>query len=101
MSKIGISIGIDVTKIDKLRLKQDGEKIWMNLTTYIDTENAGKFGDHGFIAQSTSKEEKESGIRTPILGNCKVFFKDDSAVQVKQEIPPPISDAPFDDDIPF
>ena len=100
MSRIGISIGIDVTKIDKLRLKQDGEKKWMNLTTYIDPDNPGKFGDHGFINQSLTKEEKEAGVRTPILGNCKVFFIE-SGVAEAPTTPTTTPPEGFEDDIPF
>jgi len=100
MSKIGISIGIDVKKIDKARLKADGEKVWMNLTTFIDTENPGKYGDHGFISQSTDKEEREAGVQTPILGNCKVFFTEESQAAPAQAPVAAVNEGP-NDDIPF
>ena len=97
MSKIGISININVSKIDKTRLFQGKKGTYMELTTYIDPENPGQYGDHGFISQSTTKEEREAGTQTPILGNCKVFF-----VEEGQAAPAPVSEAAeFDDDIPF
>ncbi len=100
MSKIGISIGIDVTKIDKERLKKDGDKVWMNLTTFIDPANPGKYGDHGFISQETSKEEREQGVQTTILGNCKVFFTEGGSSAGSPQ--PAQSMADMDsDDIPF
>jgi hypothetical protein len=99
MSKIGISIGIDVTKIDKERLKKDGDKVWMNLTTFIDPANPGKYGDHGFISQETSKEEREQGVQTTILGNCKVFFTEGGSSAGSPQPAQTLAD--LDDDIPF
>lgn len=75
MSKIGISIKIDVTKIDKARLfaAQSGAK-YIDLTMFLDPDNEGQYGDHGFITQSTTKEEREQQIQMPILGNGKIFY---------------------------
>lgn len=80
MSKIGVSISIDVTKIDKSRInevtKKDGSVAkYVNLTTFINPSEEDQYGNHGFIAQSQTKEERESGAeRPPILGNCKVIY---------------------------
>jgi len=73
--KVGISIKIDVKKIDKSRLFEGQKGTYLDLTTFVDTDNPGQYGDHGIISQSQSKEERESGQQMPILGNCKVFFK--------------------------
>ena len=75
MSKIGISIKIDVTKIDKSRLfaAQSGTK-YIDLTMFLDPDNEGQYGDHGFITQSTTKEEREQQVQMPILGNGKIFY---------------------------
>ena len=96
MSKIGISIKLDVTKIDKTRLFKGKKGTYLDLTTFIDTENEGQYGDHGFISQSVDKEERENGVQTPILGNCKVFFTEEG----NKTPAPAASGAPFDDDIP-
>ncbi len=72
--RIGISIKLDVTKIDENRLFKGQKGTYLDLTTFIDTDNPSQFGDHGFIAQSVSKEEREQGVQTPILGNTKVFY---------------------------
>lgn len=77
--KVGISIKIDVTKIDKNRLFTGQKGTYLDLTTFIDTENPGQYGDHGFISQSVSKEERANGIKTPILGNCKVFYEENQS----------------------
>jgi hypothetical protein len=109
VSKIGISISIDVTKILKERLFQGKKGKYMDLTTFIDTEAEDAYGNHGFISQSQTKEEREGGAeRTPILGNCKVFYNDNTSneqrgeqynqgtQQAKQAAAPD-----FEDDIPF
>ena len=87
--KLGISIKIDVTKIDKARIHKGKKGKYLNLTTFIDTENDGQFGEHGFISQSLSKEEREQGVKTPILGNCKVFFTKASDAEKAHQAPPP------------
>lgn len=94
MSKIGISISINVSKIDKTRLFQGKKGMYMDLTTFIDTDNLDQYDNNGFISQSTSKEENEAKVRTPILGNCKVFFNDASDKTVNDAIPDD-SDMPF------
>lgn len=104
--KIGISVKIDVTKIDKTRLFKGAKGTYLDLTTFIDTDNPGEHGDHGFIAQSVSKEEREQKIQTPILGNCKVFYTGDSQQQQApqqqaQQRTTPAKFDDFDDDIPF
>jgi hypothetical protein len=75
MSKIGISIKIDVKKLDKARFfaAQSGA-VYVDLTMFLDAENEGQFGDHGFITQSTTKEERDQDLQMPILGNGKIFY---------------------------
>jgi hypothetical protein len=82
--KIGIEIKIDVTKIDKERIHVGQKGKYIDLTTFIDTEKEGRYGDHGFISQKVSKEEREQGIQTPILGNCRVFYVDEGSGQGQQ-----------------
>jgi hypothetical protein len=99
MSKLGINIKIDVSKIDKARLFKGNKGVYMDLTTFIDTQVEGKYGDHGFISQSTDKEEREAGVQTPILGNCKVFFVEGGQAAPAQT--PITAPTGFDDEIPF
>jgi hypothetical protein len=94
MSKIGITISIDVTKIDKARLYKGEKGTYMNLTTFIDPANEDQYGNHGFIAQSQTKEEREAGKeRPPILGNCKVIYTEGGSAAPAA--------APITEDIPF
>ena len=114
MAKLGISIKIDVTKIDKSRIFQGQKGKYIDLTTFIDTDNPDQYQNHGFISQSTSKQERDAGVQTPILGNCKVFYSDlhgsQQAIQnqVQQQVAPQMQPQPpagfndFDDqEIPF
>ncbi len=75
MSKIGISVKIDVKKLDKARFfaAQSGA-LYVDLTMFLDPDNEGQYGDHGFITQSVSKEERDNGTQMPILGNGKIFY---------------------------
>lgn len=93
MSKIGISIKLDVKKLDKARFfaAQSGA-LYVDLTMFLDADNEGQYGDHGFITQSTSKEEREANLQMPILGNGKIFYglqelKGGQAPQQQQQAP--------------
>ena len=96
--KIGLSVRIDVTKIDKARLYAGAKGTYLDLTTFVDTEEKDQYENNGFISQSVDKEEREKGVQTPILGNVKVFFNDapQSAPQSA-----PQNQAVIDEDIPF
>jgi len=82
--KLGISVSIDVKKIDKARLFEGQKGLYLDLTTFIDTDETDQYDNHGFISQSTTKEERAENIQTPILGNVKVFYKEESAPPVSQ-----------------
>lgn len=109
--KIGLSVKIDVTKIDKSRLFKGEKGTYLDLTTFIDTSNPGEYGDHGFITQSPTKEEREAKTKMPILGNVKVFYQGDSDGKPESTSQPSGSNSTpassggsfddFDDDIPF
>ena len=96
--KVGISVRIDVTKIDKARLYKGEKGTYLDLTTFVDTYTQDQYENNGFISQSVDKEEREKGVQTPILGNVKVFFND-AAQSAPQSSPQ--SKAVIDEDIPF
>jgi hypothetical protein len=62
-----------VINLSKARAKahQNG-KVYLNLEA-IESKQPGKFGDTHFVKETTSKEERESGIKLPIVGNAKPF----------------------------
>lgn len=101
MAKLGISIRIDVSKIDKARLYKGEKGTYLDLTTMVDTGDADKYGNHGFISQSVSKDERQQGVKTPILGNVKVFWQEQSVPVQKQSAPAAPNAPDFDDDLPF
>ena len=99
MARLGINVRIDVNKIDKEKLYKGEKGTYLDLTTWVDTENKDQYENNGFISQSTTKEEREAGVQTPILGNVSIFYKDYSG-----EAPAP-AQAPkqeaLEEDVPF
>jgi|TARA_R110002167_G_scaffold357183_1_gene572590 hypothetical protein len=104
--KVGISVRIDVTKIDKARLYKGEKGTYLDLTTFVDTEEKDQYENNGFISQSVDKEERDQGVKTPILGNVKVFYTGETE-RVQQQTNKEWVDeykansAPITDDIPF
>jgi hypothetical protein len=84
-----------------------GEKgQYLDATVFIDLDELDQYGNSGMITQDVSKEEKQAGTKGAILGNSKVFWRDEGqAPQARAPVTsktaplPPVDD--FDDDIPF
>ncbi len=93
--KIGLSVRIDVTKIEKERLYKGSKGTYLDLTTFVDTDQVDQYENNGFISQSVDKEEREQGVKTPILGNVKVFFTDGSDQPIVQQATQITEDIPF------
>ena len=93
--KVGLSVRIDVTKIDKERLNKGEKGTYLDLTTFVDTAEQDQYENNGFISQSVDKEEREKGVQPPILGNVKVFYTDGESAPVQS------NSAPITEDIPF
>lgn len=107
--KIGLSVKINVSKIDKARLFKGEKGTYLDLTTFIDLDEKDQYGNNGFISQSVTKDERDKGVQTEILGNCKVFYQDHPG-SVAPPVQQPVQDATlqqnggfndFDEDIPF
>ena len=84
-----IAVKLDVTKIDKLKLYK-GEK-----GTYLDAaiimrDEPDQYGNIGMIVQSSTKEERERGIKGAILGNVRYIQK-----QVQEQPKVDFDDLPF------
>ena len=103
MSKIGVSVKIDVTKIDKALLYKSEKGTYLNTTVFIDIDAPDKYGNHGMVTQDVSKEAKDAGEKGPILGNVKICWKDngDTPSRSKPISKPATKGDNFDDDIPF
>ena len=89
-----IIIRINCSKIDKARLFK-GEK-----GTYLDAiliHKPSQYGDDYFIAQSVTKEERESGVKGAIIGGAKILRPKNAAPK-----PSPVQEPQDDgDDVPF
>tara|TARA_Y100000389_G_C17175624_1_gene371355 strand:+ start:367 stop:669 length:303 start_codon:yes stop_codon:yes gene_type:complete len=100
MATVGISASIDVTKIDKAKLIDGKKGTYLNLTAFVNLDEKDQYDNNGMITQSVSQEEREAGTRGAILGNTKVFFKDEgssntTAPQVKEGFDQVSEDVPF------
>ena len=107
MSKIGVAVKIDVTKIDKDRLFKGAKGTYLDTTVFIDLDELDQYGNSGMVTQDVSKEEREQKVQGNILGNVKVFWSDSGNAPQKKEdkpahpngsggYPEPVDD--FDDD---
>ena len=104
--KIGVSLTINVSDIEKGRLFEGKKGKYLDATVFIDIDTADQYGNHGMITQDVNKEEKANGVKGAILGNCKVFWKDGNSQQPQQQQSQPQQpqqqvDNSFDDDLPF
>lgn len=64
-----------VVNLSKSRARQHKNgKIYLNLEV-IERKQAGDYGDTHFVKESTSKQERESGVEMPIIGNAKPWGK--------------------------
>lgn len=69
-----VSIKIDLSKIDKSRIfesQKTGAK-YLDITGVL-TDTPDKYENNGFVKQNTTKEERESGLQLPIVGNFKLL----------------------------
>ena len=105
MAKIGVSIKLDVTKIDKSKLFKGQKGTYLDAQVFIDIDQLDQFGNSGMITQAVSKEDREAGQQGAILGNAKVFWKDQQQPQqqAQNQGQPQYNNEPmdFDSDIPF
>jgi hypothetical protein len=104
MAKIGVSLKINVSKIDKARLYVGKKGTYLDATVFIDLDELDQYGNSGMISQSVSQEERQAGTKGEVLGDSKVFWRDEGqAPQASKPQgnsgPDPVDD--FEDSIPF
>lgn len=98
-------LSIDVTKIPRDRIKTGKKGKYVDLVLF---ERPDQYGNDGFVAIDVTKEERESGVKGPIVGNWKnLGGGKPQSEHRKQPLPTrpskpadPDLDAP-EDDIPF
>ena len=74
MSKIALSLKINVSQIEKARLFVGQKGAYLDATIFVDLSELDQYGNSGMITQDVSKEEKQQGIKGNILGNGKIFW---------------------------
>ena len=86
MSKVAVSIKIDLAKVENARLFQgkNGAQ-YLDATVFIDVDQFDQYGNSGMVTQDVSKEERANGVKGNILGNVSVFWRDDVQVQKPQQ----------------
>jgi len=99
--RIGVNIGINVMAIEKARLKESGDKKFLNATVFIDPDNPDEHGQHGMVTQDLSREERDNGVKGSILGNVKVFWNDSGNVNPTPSEPQGQGNSPEDTNCPF
>ncbi len=101
MSKIGMNISIDVTKIDKAHLIEGKKGKYLNLTAFINLDEEDQYGNNCMVTQGLTKEARDAGEKGAILGNGKIFWREESTAP--KEIKPDFSMGGGDvgDDTPF
>ena len=107
MAKVGISLKIDVSKIEKDKLFKGKSGVYLDCTAFVDLDNQDQYGNNGMITQKW--KDSQDG-QTPILGNSKVFWREDSQSsqshpqqrpQQQNQTQQTEPDFDFDDDVPF
>lgn len=115
MAKIAIGVKIDVTKLDKARFHKGQKGTYADLNLVVDLDEADQYGNHGFVTQAVSKEERQAGVKLPILGNGKIYWREEVQQQAaapkqaqskqqqsqQQQFVNPVPDDFDDQDIPF
>lgn len=86
MSKVAVSIKIDLAKMDNARIFQgkNGAQ-YLDATVFIDVDQFDQYGNSGMITQDVTKDERAQGVKGNILGNVSVFWRDDVQVQKPQQ----------------
>lgn len=100
MSKVAISMSINVSEIDKARLFAGKKGKYLDCTVFINVDEADQYGNNGMITQNVSKEERDNGVKGNILGSCKVFWKEGGQQQSNFN-GAPAQNNEFSDKIPF
>ena len=81
MSKVALSLKINVSQIDKARLFVGQKGAYLDATIFVDLSELDQYGNSGMITQDVSKDEKAQGVKGNILGNCKVFWNSEGQQQ--------------------
>jgi hypothetical protein len=96
--KVGIDISINLSKIDKAKIFEGKKGKYLFFTSFIDLDSKDEYGKSGSVQQKTSKEERDKKLKPPIVGDVKVFWRQEEDLPKQEDCKPPQTP---DDDIPF
>lgn len=78
-----ISGSIDLTSIDKSKLKEKNGKTYLNFTAMV--QNKSNYGNNVWVTQSLSKEEREAKTPAITLGNAAVRWISEEGISVAEK----------------
>lgn len=64
-----ITAKINVSRIDKALLFKGEKGTYLNVAIFPNKNGKGQFGDTHFVAQEVTKEQREAGVKGPIIGS--------------------------------
>lgn len=88
MAKIGVSLKINLQAIEAARVFKGAKGDYLDCTVFINLDELDQYGNSGMITQDVKKEEKDQGVKGPILGNCKVFWGEGVQIPQAQQAAP-------------
>ncbi len=65
-----VSIRIDLDKVDNARVFQGAKGRYLDIVGVL-TETSDQYQNNGFVTQQITKEERQQGVKLPVLGNFK------------------------------
>lgn len=86
MAKQIISISINLDKITESKIWKGKKGRYVNATLFLN-EQEDQYGNHGFIVEATTKEERESGVKGKILGNVRKSAGKSDESQYSETLP--------------
>ena len=96
MSEI-ISVRINVSRIEKARLYAGKNGKYLDILLMRKRE-VDQYGNDYMVVQSVSKEERQQGVKGPILGDAKTLGGQSQPKQAKVKVD---GEPETEDDVPF
>lgn len=63
-----------VINLDKARAKKHANgKVYLNLEAKENRDGVDRYGNTHFVAEPVTRDERQEGLKLPIIGNGKVF----------------------------
>lgn len=63
-----------VIDLNKARAKKHANgKVYLNLEAKENKDGTDRYGNTHFVAEPTTRDERQEGLKLPIIGNGKVF----------------------------